>query len=90
MTANQVGLIDLLGNLCPRCPKKRLWGRPPGAPVVTRVRHSDRRTVVASLDGVRQTGTLPGIAFTLDPDESPVIFRDVGVQEIYSLVWKAH
>ena len=60
-------------------------------PAVMRLHLSDRRVeVVASLDGVRQTGTLPGISFTLDPDESPVILRDVGVQEIYSLAWKAH
>jgi hypothetical protein len=28
---------------------------------------------------------LASVAFTLDPDESPVILRDVGIQEIYSL-----
>ncbi len=59
-------------------------------PAVMRMRMSDQRIeVVASLTGVRQTGGLAGVAFTLDPDESPVILRDVGIQEIYSLAWKA-
>jgi Tol biopolymer transport system component len=57
-------------------------------PAVMRVRLSDQRIeVVASLKGVRLAGSLAGIAFTLDPDESPVILRDVGIQEIYSLAW---
>ena len=57
-------------------------------PAVMRVRMSDHRTeLVASLTHVRLAGTLAGIAFTLDPDESPVILRDVGIQEIYSLAW---
>ncbi|HLJ15154.1 MAG TPA: protein kinase [Bryobacteraceae bacterium] len=57
---------------------------------VMRMRMSDQSVqVVASLRGVRQTGGLAGVAFTLDPDESPVILRDVGIQEIYSVAWKA-
>jgi serine/threonine protein kinase/Tol biopolymer transport system component len=57
-------------------------------PAVMRLRISDLRIeVVASLKGVRLAGSLAGIAFTLDPDESPVILRDVGIQEIYSLAW---
>jgi len=38
--------------------------------------------VAANLSGVRLTGHLAGISFTLDPEESPVILRDVGIQEI--------
>lgn len=58
-------------------------------PAVMRMRVSDQRTEsVASLAGVRQTGLLASVAFTLDPEESPVILRDIGIQEIYSLVWK--
>lgn len=59
-------------------------------PAVMRMRIRDRHIEqVASLYGVRETGTLAGIGFALDPDESPVILRDVGIQEIYSLAWKA-
>ncbi len=55
-----------------------------------RMRMSDQSVqVVASLRGVRQTGGFAGVAFTLDPDESPVVLRDVGIQEIYSVAWKA-
>lgn len=60
------------------------------APAIMRMRLSDQRVeLVASLTGVRRTGMLASVAFTLDPDESPVILRDVGIQEIYSLAWKA-
>jgi hypothetical protein len=53
-----------------------------------RLHISDQRIeVVASLKGLRLAGRLAGIGFTLDPDESPVILRDVGIQEIYSLSW---
>jgi Tol biopolymer transport system component len=59
-------------------------------PAVMRMRMSDQRVeVVASLAGVRQTGFLAGVDFTLDPAESPVILRDVGIQEIYSLAWNS-
>ena len=59
-------------------------------PAVMRMRISDQRAeVVVSLAGVRQTGLLAGVDFTLDPDESPVILRDVGIQEIYSLAWNS-
>jgi Tol biopolymer transport system component len=57
-------------------------------PAVMRIRVSDERSnIVASLYGVRQTGMLAGVDFALDPVESPVILRDVGIQEIYSLAW---
>jgi Tol biopolymer transport system component len=59
------------------------------APAIMRMRLSDQRPeFVASLTGVRRTGQLASVAFTLDPDESPVVLRDVGIQEIYSLTWK--
>jgi Tol biopolymer transport system component len=59
-------------------------------PAVVRVRLSDQTVeVAASLSGVRLTGHLAGISFTLDPQESPVILRDVGIQEIYSLAWNS-
>jgi hypothetical protein len=44
---------------------------------------------MASLTGVRQTGQLADVGFALDPDDSPVILRDVGIQEIYSLAWNS-
>jgi Tol biopolymer transport system component len=59
-------------------------------PAVVRVRLSDQTVeVAASLSGVRLAGHLAGISFTLDPEESPVILRDVGIQEIYSLGWNS-
>ncbi|MGA3201646.1 MAG: protein kinase [Bryobacteraceae bacterium] len=59
-------------------------------PAVMRMRMSDQRVeVVVSLAGLRQTGFLAGVDFTLDPAESPVILRDVGIQEIYSLAWNS-
>jgi hypothetical protein len=59
-------------------------------PAVMRLRLSDQQVeVVASLNGVRQTGLLAVVDFALDPDESPVILRDVGIQEIYSLAWNS-
>ena len=54
-----------------------------------RMRLDDQRIEsVASLAGVRETGMLAAVAFTLDAAESPVILRDVGIQELYSLEWK--
>jgi Tol biopolymer transport system component len=59
-------------------------------PAVMRMRVSDQSVEqVASLSGFRLAGHLAGISFTLDPQESPVILRDAGIQEIYSLAWKA-
>lgn len=53
-----------------------------------RVHVSDRRTEeVASLKGVRQTGRLAGLDFGLTPDGAPLILRDIGTQEVYSLDW---
>jgi hypothetical protein len=59
-------------------------------PAVMRMRMSDQRVeLVVSLAGIRQTGFLAGVDFALDPAESPVILRDVGIQEIYSLAWSS-
>jgi WD40-like Beta Propeller Repeat len=59
-------------------------------PAVMRMRINDQRVeVVVSLVGLRQTGLLAGVDFALDPDESPMILRDVGIQEIYSLAWNS-
>ncbi len=42
---------------------------------------------IASLKGVRLAGFLAGIAFGLTPDGDPIILRDTGTEEIYSLDW---
>jgi Tol biopolymer transport system component len=42
---------------------------------------------VASLKGMRLAGRLAGIAFALTPAGDPLVLRDVGTQEIYSLDW---
>jgi Tol biopolymer transport system component len=53
---------------------------------VMRIRVSDRRVEeVASLKGIRQAGRLAGLDFGLTPDGAPIVLRDVGMQEIYSL-----
>jgi hypothetical protein len=56
---------------------------------VMRVRVSDRKEEeVASLKGIRQAGRLAGLEFSLAPDaRQPIVLRDVGTQEIYSLDW---
>ena len=56
---------------------------------VMRVRVSDRHVEeVASLKGVRQAGRLAGLEFGMTPEGDPIVLRDVGTQEIYSLDWK--
>ena len=40
---------------------------------------------IASLRGVRQTGFRSGIWFGLTPDDSPLVLKDIGTEEIYSL-----
>jgi len=55
---------------------------------VMRVHVSDRRVEeVASLSGIRQAGRLAGLEFGLTPEGDPLVLRDVGTQEIYSLDW---
>jgi hypothetical protein len=41
--------------------------------------------MAASLAGVRQTGFRNAIWTGLTPDNNPLILRDVGAEEIYSL-----
>lgn len=56
---------------------------------VMRIRVSDRSAEeVASLKGIRQAGRLAGLDFGLTPDGAPLILRDIGTQEIYSLEWQ--
>ncbi|MGO9434448.1 MAG: TolB family protein, partial [Terracidiphilus sp.] len=55
---------------------------------VMRTRVSDRQQEeVASLKGIRQAGRLAGLEFSLTPDGAPIVLRDVGTQEVYSLDW---
>jgi Tol biopolymer transport system component len=57
-------------------------------PAVVKLRLSDgQMEEVASLDGIRESGELAGIEFGLNPEDEPYILRDIGTQEIYSLVW---
>ena len=58
-------------------------------PAIMRLRVSDRRAEeVASLKNFDQTGRLPGLEFSLDVNDSPMLLKDTGTQEIYSLNWK--
>ncbi len=53
-----------------------------------RVRISDHKLErVASLKNVRRTGTYNWTG--LAPDDSPLLLRDIGTQEIYALDWEA-
>ncbi len=57
-------------------------------PAVVKIRIGDRQVEeVASLNGIRESGELAGLEFGLTPDDQPYILRDIGTQEIYSLVW---
>ena len=42
---------------------------------------------VADLTGIRQTG-FHGAYLALGPDDQPVLTRDAGSQEIYSIEWE--
>lgn len=42
---------------------------------------------VAGLKGIRQAGRLAGLDFSLTPDGAPLILRDIGTEEVYSLDW---
>jgi Tol biopolymer transport system component len=58
-------------------------------PSVMRVRVRDREVErVADLKNFRQPGTL-GSWQGLAPDDSPLLLRDTGTQEIYALDWEA-
>ena len=55
-------------------------------PAVLRVRIADRKVEeVASLKDVRQTGFRGGVWMGLAPDDSPLVLRDIGTQEVYAL-----
>ena len=55
-------------------------------PAIERIRVSDGKTeIVASLAGVRQTGFRNAVWTGLTPDKDPLILRDVGTEELYSL-----
>jgi hypothetical protein len=58
-------------------------------PSVMRVRLSDHKVErVADLKNFRQAGFF-SIWLGLAPDDSPLLLRDTGTQEIYSLDWEA-
>jgi len=60
-------------------------------PAIERIRVSDGRTeAVASLTGVRQTGFRNGVWAGLTPHNDPLILRDVGTEELYSLNATVH
>ena len=60
-------------------------------PTIERIRVSDGKTeIVASLTGVRQTGFRNAIWTGLTPDDDPLILRDVGTEEVYSLNATVH
>jgi WD40 repeat protein len=53
---------------------------------ISRVRISDRTTEqVVSLDNIRLGGSWGPWVFRLTPDDSPLVVRDIGTQEIYAL-----
>ena len=55
-----------------------------------RVSLRDRSLVeIASLKDFKRGGTSGGFWFGLTPDNSPLLLRDVGTQEIYALDWQA-
>jgi Tol biopolymer transport system component len=63
--------------------------RVPENPAVLRVRISDRKVEeVANLKGLPITGYW-GFSLTLTPDDSPLLLRNIGTQDVYSLDWEA-
>lgn len=60
-------------------------------PTIVRVRMSDRTSeAVASLADIHLTGVMAGLGFGLSPDGAPIILRDTGTEEIYSLDWHTY
>jgi Tol biopolymer transport system component len=58
-------------------------------PSVMRVRISDRKVEpVADLKNFPHTGYY-GLWLGLAPDDSPLLLRDTGTQDVYSLTWQA-
>ncbi len=61
-----------------------------GESAIYRVRISDHKLErVVSLKGLRRAWTVGGQWNGLAPDDSPLVLRDVGTQEIYALDWQA-
>jgi serine/threonine protein kinase/Tol biopolymer transport system component len=42
---------------------------------------------IASLEGLKRTGTTAGFWFGITPEGSPLLLRDTGTQEVYALDW---
>jgi Tol biopolymer transport system component/DNA-binding winged helix-turn-helix (wHTH) protein len=60
-------------------------------PAIVRIRLLDGAIEqVADLKGVRQTGFRSGFWMGLTPDDSPLVLRDIGTEEIYSLDLSTH
>ena len=58
-------------------------------PAIMRLRVGDRKAKeVASLRNFDQTGRLAGLEFSLDLSDSPMLLKDTGTQEIYSMDWR--
>jgi hypothetical protein len=58
-------------------------------PAIFRIGVSNRKLErVVSLKDVRLTGDIDW-GFTVDPEDSPLILRDVSAQEVYALDWEA-
>jgi dipeptidyl aminopeptidase/acylaminoacyl peptidase len=56
---------------------------------VLRIRISDKKLeLIADLKGFTSTGWW-GVWLGLDPDDSPLMLRDAGTQDVYSVDWKA-
>jgi eukaryotic-like serine/threonine-protein kinase len=63
--------------------------RVPENPAVLRVRISNRKVEkVADLKGLPITGYW-GFSLALTPDDSPLLLRNIGTQDVYSLDWKS-
>ncbi|MDQ2841204.1 MAG: winged helix-turn-helix domain-containing protein [Acidobacteriota bacterium] len=57
-------------------------------PAIMKLRATDRKPEkAASLKGFDQTGRLPGLEFSLDLNGAPMLLKDTGTQEIYSINW---
>ena len=56
---------------------------------IMRVRIDDHAVEeVVSLKNIKNTGFSGGLWIGLTPDDSPLLLRDTGTQEIYALDWK--
>ena len=55
-------------------------------PAIMKIRMRDRQIEnVADLKSLRLAGALSGVQFSLSPDDSPIVLRDTGTEEIYSV-----